>query len=194
MKKLLVLMLVLGIASMATASLQISVMGDPDPVDSEIIIAPSEHLALDIHGVLAGTQDYVFYLMLVNTAEGQLSTTPDPLDGTLQWGDLSKLDYFTNQWPGYYLDVWIGNAGYAKPPIDGIAGFVGDSSGAPFTGIIVDPIDFHCEALGDATITLLSSPAGNIWTLEDTLIIHQIPEPMTMALLGLGGLFLRRRK
>jgi len=28
----------------------------------------------------------------------------------------------------------------------------------------------------------------------DSQIIHQIPEPITLALLGLGGLFLRRRK
>jgi hypothetical protein len=30
--------------------------------------------------------------------------------------------------------------------------------------------------------------------IEDTLTIHQIPEPTTIALLGLGGLLLRRRK
>ena len=27
-----------------------------------------------------------------------------------------------------------------------------------------------------------------------TVVIHEVPEPMTMALLGLGGLLLRRRK
>ena len=31
-------------------------------------------------------------------------------------------------------------------------------------------------------------------TLMHTLTIHQIPEPMTIALLGLGGLFVLRRK
>jgi hypothetical protein len=29
---------------------------------------------------------------------------------------------------------------------------------------------------------------------QDTIIVHQIPEPTTMLLLGLGGLLLRRRK
>ena len=30
--------------------------------------------------------------------------------------------------------------------------------------------------------------------LVDAVVIHQIPEPATIALLGLGGLLLRRRK
>ncbi|MCK4291709.1 MAG: PEP-CTERM sorting domain-containing protein [Planctomycetes bacterium] len=29
--------------------------------------------------------------------------------------------------------------------------------------------------------------------LEDSIVIHQVPEPMTIALLGLGALLLRRR-
>jgi len=32
------------------------------------------------------------------------------------------------------------------------------------------------------------------YTATNTLEIHVIPEPMTIALLGLGGLFLRRRR
>jgi hypothetical protein len=36
---------------------------------------------------------------------------------------------------------------------------------------------------------------GGVGTLLDTLTIHQVPEPTTLALLGLGGLLaLRRRK
>ncbi|MHC4154714.1 MAG: PEP-CTERM sorting domain-containing protein [Planctomycetota bacterium] len=30
--------------------------------------------------------------------------------------------------------------------------------------------------------------------MYDQVLIHQIPEPMTVALLGLGGLFLVRRR
>jgi len=33
-----------------------------------------------------------------------------------------------------------------------------------------------------------------VYTVSESLEIHVVPEPMTIALLGLGGLFLRRRK
>ena len=192
MKKLLVLMLVLGVASVATAGLQISFEGNPDPVDTEIWMDPSQIAELDIHGQGAGTGDYVYYMLLVDQAEGTITGS----DAGVQWGSLSKIDYFTNEWPTYYLDPWIGRAGYSKPPMDGIAGYVGDSSGAGFSGLLVDGIMFHCEGPQDAVIKLLVSDtnAAGSWTLEDQLIIHQVPEPITMGLLAVGGLFLRRRK
>ncbi len=59
-------------------------------------------------------------------------------------------------------------------------------------GTLVDNIIFHCEVPGDVTLTLVGDYENGIEVL-DTQIIHQLPEPMTMCLLGLGGLFLRRR-
>ena len=194
MRKLLILIVVLGVASMANATLQISVEGDPEPVDSEIWADPSIPINLDIHGNIVDTGDYVYYLLLVDQAEGSLSAT----DASCVWGNLSQIDYFTNSYPATYMDVWIGRAGLTKPPIDGIAGYVGDSGGGGTGGLIaiVDPIPFHCEGPGDAIVTLLTSPTAGVgtWAVEDTVTIHQIPEPITMALLGLGGLLLRRRK
>ena len=57
-------------------------------------------------------------------------------------------------------------------------------------GIIAD-YEFHCDALGSVLITLYDA---DVTTVIDTMTITQVPEPMTIALLGLGGLFLRRRK
>ena len=48
MKKLLVICLVLGMASVAGATLQISVNGNPEPIDSEITIFPSDEIVLDV--------------------------------------------------------------------------------------------------------------------------------------------------
>jgi len=51
---------------------------------------------------------------------------------------------------------------------------------------------FECIGLGDVVIYLY---ANDLQTVLDTLTISQVvPEPMTIALLGLGGLFLLRRR
>jgi len=81
----------------------------------------------------------------------------------------------------------------------------------PLPGIALDHIAIHCDGLGDVYIVAGVDRTGGslygpvVWygggqagtDLEATtgqLIVHQIPEPMTVLLLGLGGLFLRRRK
>jgi hypothetical protein len=59
---------------------------------------------------------------------------------------------------------------------------------------ILGSIAFHCEGAGDVTLKLYTvNDAYTELTLVDSVIVHQIPEPITMTLLGLGGLFLRRR-
>ena len=169
MKKLLVLVLILGIASLAPATLQISVNGNPDPVDSEITMFPSATLLLDIHGdVPAG--HVVYWLMMVDQAMGSLSYYYD--------GGIGPFYYYPPLYPGYSIAYGV------------IGGLV------PLLGLLVDDIEYHAEGAGDALVNLYSSPDTVTWTLADSLLIHQgdVPEPITITLLGLGGLLISRRR
>ena len=200
MKKFLVFALVLAITSMASAliDLTISVTLDPfgtpeyieDPVSSEIWLEPSDEMWIDIHGTVTADDPTILYLvaqgpgtmsggvMTANAGDGgHYEYHPDDiLDGEYTWGDFMA-DY---GYPGVspminLLEMWD-----TTEPFDDM------------TGILLDEKLFHCDGLEDVILTLWDGDV-HFGTVYDTLIIHQ-PEPMTIALLGLGGLFLRRRK
>ena len=77
MKKFIVLLGVLAIASTANAALQISVNGAPEPIDSQIWLLPSEHLVLDVWT----TTDIV-----PGTGEGYWALTAQTTDATISGG------------------------------------------------------------------------------------------------------------
>jgi len=197
MKKFLVLMLVLGMASLASAaptSLQISVHYDPpggepwdpdNPLESEIWLLVSETIILDIWTT---TEIYTQCGL-----EGYFVLGVDPAYGTLSGG------ITVEPWNAETSIALYGDGSgdtYLPPPEQGILGAISTflPQGSGVTGTVFNGIEFHCEAEGDAVINLYVTD----WTtptLIDSVIIHQgIPEPMTIALLGLGGLFLRRRR
>jgi hypothetical protein len=71
--------------------------------------------------------------------------------------------------------------------------------------ILVDHVLLHCDdAPGDVVVWMSPDVAGggSIYTTgmpyDGTwgagVVVHQVPEPMTIALLGLGGLALLRRR
>jgi hypothetical protein len=60
-------------------------------------------------------------------------------------------------------------------------------------------LDFNFEGPGDVTLTLYRNNGLDWVPLYSnpgmaTMTIHQIPEPITLVFLGMGGLMLRRRK
>jgi len=186
MKKLLVLMLVLGLASVANAiDLKISVDGVVDPPDSTINILPSDYLELDIYCAsgYSSSADNTFWALVVDTAYGTITggvVHIPPAPGMSDMlGQSAAADYF----PGL------------EPGEDGPWGSIGGPPGSTADpGIYYDGFEFHCEALGDAVVRLLGTVDFSSWVVYDTQVIHQIPEPASMLLLGLGGLLLRRRK
>ena len=164
MKKLLVLMLVLGMTSLAGAG--ITIVGPATINETETGV-----IGIDNSDGL----DYVSYMSVsLVTAVGFSMSNPQL---TANAGDGSSVGA-----PYFYDDVIEVEVILAQ--------YEGSSTpGTQFTW------DLECLKEGVfVTVDLwdYTTPGGEF--LADTLVIEQIPEPMTIALLGLGGLFLLRRR
>ena len=193
MKKLVVmLMLVLGMVSAAGAAtgLQISIGTDQNPADSQYTLnAPSGNLSL---GIWASTD-----IVPSGNGEGDWVLICDTAGATILGGNKIQIGDVSMQilWPA-------STAGASGMPAgqDGDVGSVllaGTTTLIPSGTQLFENIGFHCEAEGDVVITLAKINEDWEWTgdIYDTVTIHQaVPEPMTVTLLGLGGLLLRRRK
>jgi len=176
MKKLLVLTLVLGLAAAANATIQLSLDGAPAP--DVISIVPCTYIVIDITSTTA--DPYGAYIGF-DQAGGEWKNlgggTPwrlhhDP--GGESGGGATVVDQTSIGYPNWWLATAIGTP--TQLPLV--------TPGEHFQ------FDYHCLALGDVTIILQNFDGIE----QDRMLIHQIPEPVSMVLLGLGGLFLRRRK
>lgn len=178
MKNVLIVFTVLAMASAANAAMMISVNGVVETPDSAITLRQSEIAVIDIHG--DGTNlPGAFYLGVSVGNMGVLS-----VDKAVVLYPGNKADIYMENDPEIaalfevdnpYVHVELTDVSLEPPPL---------------TGLLANLIDFHCEGLGDVTLMLFDGDG----ILMDSRVIHQIPEPITFALLGLGGLFLRRRK
>jgi len=188
MKKLLVLALVLSVASLASASVQMSLQVNGQDADA-ITLMPSDFVTISIVGAGDGTGAWL------------IAAGP----GTLVGGDISHVanEYMSDKDLGALIDpdndpetTWGMFFNSMYPGTTRAIDLVWVDTESPFVTFgpnLFGEAVFHCDAPGDVTIAIIDY-AGEELIIADTLAITQLPEPMTMVLLGLGGLFLRRRK
>lgn len=222
MKKLLVLMLVLGMASLANATV-IDVVkaefGDQGHKGTSLDpLVPSEIIEISIvlnHNPYEGFPSFDGYgtdgvgLDLEVSGPGTLSVVQKEImvsPGVYEWVD--DLQHHAD------FAIWR----QSDPLV--VDNAIAEMSGGVLEGLIKGPATLiwnlliHCDGAGYVNIDLtLQDPASrysvyvNSSTMEPypewvpllesdlgSLIIHQVPEPATIALLGLGGLFLVRRR
>jgi hypothetical protein len=203
MKKLLIFMLVLVLASAANAvvvpgsyTLYVSptAQGPYTPgVDSEVTldaIKGPTNLWIGVNnsvlGVAGATQMGSFMLGIGQPPVGPSDTSwtgafIDFRPPLVAGAPVPANEYYGIQdmGVGVILDVW----------------WLTLTDGAPASrqGVgVLDAKELQCDfGPSEDVIYLFDADDG---TLLDTLIIHQVPEPVTIALLGLGGLLLRRRR
>lgn len=165
MKKLLILVLVLGLTSSASAL--ITSLGGPTEVmyDGSVTI-----------NVISDT-DYVAWFGYIGFDPAEVGVSA--CVATSNAGDDSIVTLNPYGWTGYY-EI---EAGDQTEPYDSVL------AGVQFE---ITVMGGGLAKVGSVyTIDLYDS---NWTTPHDTVQVTVIPEPMTVALLGLGGLFLLRRR
>ena len=161
MKKLLIVMLVLAVASVANATLSITAPATVD-LGATATVTVSSDTAADSYIA------YVDFTGGVPLSNAQILAAAGPN---------AKCTLSPYGYAGYYE---IAALDYT-PPSDILAG-------AHFT---FDLISTGADLSTTYTVRLLDED----WATEiGSVGIEVVPEPMTIALLGLGGLLLRRRK
>ncbi len=189
MKKLLILMLVLGMASSAGAA-AFSLRIDGSDPGAEHTMLVGNTIDIGIHNDTVGSSDDTRQLLAYAMI---LDATVSAVNPRGRWTENENL-YIPPTVSGAPANTYSGIMDYTGGPDYAEVWYaeLADGIGTHYTqvGLMAD-FEYMCTAMGDVTVKLMDGTTGG-WL--DSVTIHQVPEPMTILLLGLGGLFLRRRR
>ena len=165
MKKMLTLLLVLGLASAASATVSLSLdgvnplgtEGDIDVAVTSTLYVISDDTSAYLYDVTLADADATLGYPSINANAGNMAGVVDWSGGGVTDYELTAADSGGNILAGIHFSMDM-------TPL-----------GAAGTSFYVELYEYGVGTVDDATINV-------------------VPEPMTIALLGLGGLFLRRRK
>jgi hypothetical protein len=181
-KNILTLMLVLGLASTAGATLQISVNGELYPGNVTIGVDGTAVIGIWTKANIT-LFDGFDYMVGVDAGLAQLDWSGATFSPTPTTNEI------TGAWPG---------GTRPDPPIVGHEGFAGQvfnlGTDVAAETVLVDNIVLQGIAPGDAVITLYNWLESDSLDPHDSVSIEVVPEPTTVVLLGLGGLALLRRR
>ena len=187
MRKLLILVMIIGFTGAASAALQIDIYdGTAAYVDEGQAV--NDTLELRIKGVDFHTAEMCWWGIACDTSDGAI------VGGAVSTGapNISSVDTYA-----YYIAYTLTALG-AQAGEYGVTGGIWESTTAtgPWDGDFIEDFTFTMKksVAGTVTVKLYSSTDDYATSSVVTATIKSIPEPMTLALLGLGALFLRRRR
>jgi hypothetical protein len=194
MRRLSLLFFVLCLAPSVHAALFISVNGVVEPPFAEILLEPGETAILGIHGdgLTAGPIEFYLFVEGPGSIDGYNYNMvyPGSLSG---YEDLEDIADSLGMSPENALAVLRDETGNSNLEDIGIIWLVDMAiPPAPLEGVLVDDIIFHCNRVGDVNLTMWA--CAYIPVIYDTKVIHQIAEPMTLLLLGMGTFLMRRKR
>jgi hypothetical protein len=173
MKKLLVLALVLSMASMANAALTLSF----DATDVQVGGAVTISLSGD-----GGTDPGEFFLTMNAGAAGAFDISGAVLD----YPGSAKAIFLDSTYAGDlgvkgdYIDIQLTDLPVPPNPV------------APLNGLLVHGMVLNVGDVGGTINLVLFNTNGEVQATQD-ITVSDIPEPVTMGLLALGAMFIRRK-
>lgn len=179
MKTLSIFALIFCLSSMASAGLVFTLNGEPQP--DEITICVGDMIELDLE--MPAGDNYLKYYLEYRLLNEQAEFIVDTIyiNCGMIFVPLNHDDVGVCSWIEFGCDNFIASV--------------------PGPLILMNNLYVECieptDVVMEVTVagpTVINGQEIPIGTLMHTLTIHQIPEPATLLLLGLGGLFLRRRK
>ncbi len=190
-RAVILLLFILCLVPSANAGLFISVNGVIEPPLAEVYLQPGETAILGILGDGLTPPPIALYLLVEGpgSIDGHTMVYPGSLS---TYEDLEAIADSMGMSPENALPVLGDETGYSNLQDIGIISLVDMAiPPAPLEGVLVNDIIFHCNGLGDVKLTMWT--CAYIPVIFDTQVIGQIPEPMTLFLLGLGGVILARK-